>query len=124
MGIFSFRSKQEKRRSPRYGVEQFLVVYQDDLLIGHIKDLSITGMCVATEMALPLNNVARLVIEMTMPEGDTKRLPISCRTQSIRPAPQGINLVGFQFMSMSAGTTRRLQHLISCQQTLLAQQKP
>ena len=118
--MFSFikRSiKQIHRNFQRRDVHQFLTVYDEDkfVMLGRVIDISTGGMCVVSELSIPLGNIVKLIIEVLDKNGDTETFWV--RVQSVWQKPEkryDLNKIGFKFIGLSPSQYKKIQEII-CQ---------
>lgn len=120
---FKRKRPAEERNQLRWDLDSFISVYdhEQDLLIGRIHDISTTGMCVLSDMTVPVNNFARLRIECLRDDNSTEDFSLPCRCIWVRPIrDSGFVKIGFQFIGASSESGRQIQHLIRLQKKLIA----
>ena len=113
-----FRQKEQLRNTPRYSVDQFLTVYDEEkiVLLGRVDDLSMGGMCVLSELSIPLGNKAKLTIEIPLEDGGVDTIKQQCESVWIRAnEASGLHKIGFRFIGISPSNMKKIHRIISCQ---------
>ena len=116
--LFRRCEKKNLRNYTRQEVEQFLAVYDEDkfVLLGRIADLSIGGMCVISEVSIPLGNVVKLAIEIPRDNADVETLWVRCESvwQHV-DEKNDLCKIGFRFMGVSPDNIKKIQGVIGRQ---------
>ena len=116
--LFRRRRQNELRNTPRYSVAQFLTVYDEEkiVLLGRVDDLSMGGMCVSSELSIPLGNKAKLTIEIPLEDGGVDTILQQCESVWIRAdEANGLYKIGFRFIGISPNNMKKIHRIISCQ---------
>lgn len=119
--LFRRRRKKDLRNNPRYAVDQFLTVYDEEkiVLLGRVDDLSMGGMCVLSELSIPLGNKAKLAIEVPLEDGRTETIMQQCESVWIHgDETSELHKIGFRFIGISANNMKKIHHIIKHQPAL------
>ena len=112
--LFRRHQKNNQRNFTRQPVEQFLAVYDEEkfVLLGRIADLSVGGMCVVSEVSIPLGNVVKLAIEIPHDNAETETLWLRCESvwQHIDEKNE-LSRIGFRFIGVSPANLHKIQQL-------------
>jgi len=116
--LFRRTEGKEHRTHPRQEVDQFLSLFDEDkfTLLGRICDLSIGGMCVVSDMDIPLGNQAKLIVEINHEDGRTEDLHLRCEAVwSCTDKSSGLCRIGFRFIGVSPTNINKIRQIISRQ---------
>jgi len=116
--LFRRQPKKDHRNNQRYSVDQFLTVYDEEkiVLLGRVDDLSLGGMCVLSELSIPLGNRAKLAIEIPLEDGGTETLMQQCESVWIHgDEANELYKIGFRFIGISPYNMKTIHHIITHQ---------
>jgi c-di-GMP-binding flagellar brake protein YcgR len=116
--LFRRRRPKELRNMPRYSVDQFLTVYDEEkiVLLGRVDDLSMGGMCVLSELSIPLGNKVKLAIEIPLEDGGADTIMQQCESVWIHgDESSGLHKIGFRFLAISPNNMKKIHRIITCQ---------
>ena len=119
--LFRRRRQKELRNASRCSVDDFLTIYDEDkiVLLGRVDDLSMGGMCVLSELSIPLGNKVKLTIEIPLEDGGVDTIKQQCESVWIRAdEASGLHNIGFRFIGISASNMKKIHRIISCRPTL------
>jgi len=110
--LFRRCEKKNLRNYTRQQIEQFLAVYDEDkfVLLGRIADLSIGGMCVISEVNIPLGNVVKLAIEIPRDNDEPEMLWLRCESVWQQTDEKNdLCKIGFRFIGVSPANINKIQ---------------
>jgi len=115
-----FRRKQEieQRASPRWKIDQFLAIYDEDqaTFLGRVEDLSESGMCVLSTETVPVGNLVILAVEVIQDDGSVKIFFLRCRSLWTRTESDSeYYKIGFQFSGNPRLAASKIRRLIELQ---------
>lgn len=116
--LFRRRRKKQQRFNERQEIEQFLTVYDEDkfVLLGRVDDLSMGGMCVLSEMEIPINKTVKLAIEIPGLGNDPQTIFQRCESVwQYADEKNGLNKIGFRFVGISAANMKIINDIITKQ---------
>ncbi len=116
--MFGLTRKRDKRGSPRWMIDRFLAVYDQDktVFLGRVEDLSVGGMCVLSNEAPPSERHLRLALEVLREDGGSDTLHLRCRVLWIKPEKNSeLFRIGFAFSGNSPAVAEAIEKLIHAQ---------
>jgi len=119
--LFRRFRKKNLRNNSRQAIEQFLTVYDEDkfVLLGRVDDLSMGGMCVLSEMSIPINNKVKLAIEIPQEDNKTQTIYQLCESVwQYTDVENEFNKIGFRFIGISPANMKIINEIITKQPTL------
>ncbi len=113
--MFGLKKKREDRMHPRWRIDRFLAVYDQDksVFLGRVMDLSVSGMAVVSSETIPLGNHVRLAIESLQGDGSVKTFHLRCRSLWVRPeGEEGLYRMGLEFSGISPVTIQEIELIL------------
>lgn len=105
----------ERRQQERYGLSSHLSVYSqtNDLLVGHIVDISLGGMMLLSEEPLPTGKQFYFWLDICLGGTAQDRVPLEAISVWGKPdANPGLYNTGFRFVNLSTATLLSVHSLI------------
>lgn len=125
--MFRQKKRQDKRTTPRWTIDRFLAVYDQDktVFLGRVEDLSLGGMCVVGSECPPADRHLKLALEVLAGDGTTETLYLRCRILWVSPEEDSeLYRVGVGFSGNSPAVTKAIARLISEQSLSTVARKP
>jgi c-di-GMP-binding flagellar brake protein YcgR len=117
-GMFGRKQENEQRVQPRWKIDQFLAIYDEDqaTFLGRVEDLSESGMCVLSTETVPVGNHVILAVEVIQDDGNVKTFFLRCRSLWTRAeSDSDYYKIGFQFSDVSNLAASKIRRLIELQ---------
>lgn len=114
--MFSLKKKREGRINPRWRIDRFLAVYDQDksVFLGRVQDLSISGMSVLSGEIVPLNHHIKLALEVIVDGGSVNTMHLRCRSLWAREEGEtGLYRIGFEFSGVAPASIGAIERIIS-----------
>ena len=108
-------SAEERRAYERYSVEFYWRVYDRDAgtLAGDVADISLGGIQLLSETAIPSGKRLHLRMEISLESGRKEQIDVEARSvwhsEALNP---GMFTSGFEFLNVSPETAQRIQSVI------------
>jgi len=125
--MFGRKQAQEQRIHPRWKIDQFLAIYDEDqaTFLGRVEDLSESGMCVLSTETVPVGNHVKLAVEVIQDDGTVKTFFLRCRSLWTRAESDSeYYKIGFRFSGISPLEASRIHQLIERQRARAAPRTP
>jgi c-di-GMP-binding flagellar brake protein YcgR len=109
------RRSNNRRIGDRRDMYRFIAVIEEteQQLVGKVKDLSPTGMCVLSEDSIPVGNTIDVALEIVFDKGGTDVLHVSATSLWIRKMPKGgVFEIGFEFVRLPPRAIRTIKELL------------
>jgi len=109
------RRRNDRRIGNRRDIYRFIAVIEEteQTLVGKVKDLSPTGMCVVSENSIPVGNTIDVALEIIFEHGGTDVLHVSANSLWIRKtAKSDIYEIGFEFVRLPPRAIRVIKVLL------------
>ncbi len=119
--LFRRKRKKIQRFNERQAIDQFLTVYDEEkfVLLGRVDDLSMGGMCVISELDIPIKNTVKLAIEIPVQDGEPQTIYQRCESVwQYADENCGLNKIGFRFVGISAANMKIINDIITHQPNL------
>jgi c-di-GMP-binding flagellar brake protein YcgR len=126
-GMFGRKQENEQRIDPRWKIDQFLAIYDEDqaIFLGRVEDLSESGMCVLSTETVPVGNHVMLAVEVIQDDGNVKTFFLQCRSLWTRAESDSeYYKIGFQFTDVSPLAASKIRRLIELQRARAAGAAP
>jgi c-di-GMP-binding flagellar brake protein YcgR len=117
--MFGLKKQQDMRSYPRWRLDRFLAVYDEDksTFLGRVLDLSVSGMCVLSSETLPIGNHVKFAIELLEDSG-VRTFYLGCRSLWLKPdGNDGLYRMGLEFSDVSPAVIEEIERII-CEQNL------